>query len=129
MRLRECLEKTLLRRDRPDLEKSGRSVQVAEAKLGEAEKAFECGLFDAGVILAYTAMFHAARAILFRDGVVEKSHVCLVEYLREKYVKSGRLSETLVNSLDSMRLDRHETIYVLETKSSKTPKTSSHHKL
>ena len=30
MRLRECFEKRLLRRDRPDLEKSGRSVQVAE---------------------------------------------------------------------------------------------------
>jgi len=104
MRLRECFEKRLLRRERPDLERCRRSVQVAEAKLAQAEKAFDHGLIDAAIILAYTAMFHAARALLFRDGVIEKSHVCLVEYLREIYVKRGRMSEAMVNTLDSMRV-------------------------
>lgn len=60
-------------------------------------------------------MFHAARSILFRDGVVEKSHVCLVEYLRGEYARKGLLSEGFVNSLDRMRTDRHEAIYGLET--------------
>lgn len=79
----------MLRRERPDLEKSKRSIEIAEAKLNEAEKAFSHRLFDATIILAYTTMFHAARAILFKDGIVEKSHVCLIEYLREKYVNTG----------------------------------------
>src|SRR4030042_5800971 len=118
MRLNECFEKRLLRRDRPDLDKSRRSMQVAEAKIGAARKAFEVGLMDAVVVLAYTAMFHAARAILFKGGIVEKSHVCLIEYLREKYVKTGRLSEALTNALENMRIDRHETLYGLETQSS-----------
>jgi len=61
-------------------------------------------------------MFHAARALLFRDGFTEKSHVCLIEYLREKYVKAGRMSEALVNALDSARAERHETLYGLETR-------------
>jgi uncharacterized protein (UPF0332 family) len=119
MRLNECFEKRLLRREKPDLEKSRRSIQVAEVKIAEARRAFDVDLMDAVVILAYTAMFHAARALLFKDGIIEKSHVCLIEYLREKYVKTGLLSEALTNTLDHMRIDRHETLYGLETKSSR----------
>jgi len=119
MKLKECFDKRLLRKERPDLEKSKRSIEVAEAKLDEAEKALDHRLFDATIILAYTAMFHAARAVLFRDGIVEKSHVCLIEYLREMYVNTGKLSEAIVNTLDSLRIDRHETLYGLEARSSR----------
>ena len=118
MRLNECFRKRLLRRERPDLEKSKRSIEVAEAKLNEAERAFTHELLDATVVLAYTTMFHAARAILFKDGIIEKSHVCLIEYLREKYVNTGQLSGSLINTLNSIRIDRHETLYGLETESS-----------
>lgn len=76
MRLDECFKKRLLRRERPDLEKCKRSIEVAAAKLDGAQRAFKHGLPDATVVLAYTAMFHAARAILFRDGVVEKPYLC-----------------------------------------------------
>ena len=117
MKLKECFEKRLLRRERPDLEKSERSMEVAETKLDEAGEALSHKLFDATIILAYTAMFHAARAILFRDGVVEKSHICLVEYLRETYVNTGKLSEATVNTIDALRIDRHETLYGLDAKS------------
>jgi len=116
VKLKECFEKRLLRRERPDFEKSRRSIEVAETKLNEAEKALSHKLFDATIILAYTAMFHAARAILFKDGIVEKSHICIIEYLREKYVNTGKLSEATVNILDTLRIDRHETLYGLEAK-------------
>jgi uncharacterized protein (UPF0332 family) len=56
---------------------------VSKAKLEHAGKAYENGLYDASLVLAYTSMFHAACALLFRDGIVEKSHVCLIEYLRD----------------------------------------------
>jgi uncharacterized protein (UPF0332 family) len=95
------------------LEKSERSIEIAETKLNETEKALSHGLFDATTILAYTAMFHAARAILFRDGIVEKSHVCLIEYLKERYVNTGKLSEVAINSLNTLRIERHETLYGL----------------
>ena len=78
MRLNACFRKRLLRRERPDVEKSRRSIEVAQAKLNAAEQAFSHGLLDATVVLAYTTMFHAARAILFKDGIIEKSHVCLI---------------------------------------------------
>jgi len=119
LNIRECFEKRLLREDRPDPRRSERSMEVSEAKIGEAEKALGHGLLDATMILAYTAMFHAARAILFRDGIVERSHVCLIEYLKDRYVNKGRMSEALINTLDSARVDRHEALYGLETRSSK----------
>lgn len=114
MNLQDCFRKRLLRKDRPDPARSRRSFQVSKAKLEHARKAYENGLYDASLVLAYTSMFHAARALLFRDGIVEKSHVCLVEYLREYYARRGRLSEGLVNTLDRLRVDRHEAIYGLE---------------
>ena len=33
-------------------------------------------------------------------------------------MNTGRLSESLINTLDSIRVDRHETLYGLETESS-----------
>ncbi len=118
MNLKECFQRRLLRYGRPDARKSARSLEVAVTKLEEAEKALKEELFDAAIILSYTAMFHAARSLLFKDGVIEKSHVCLVEYLRARYVRKGKLRGALVNTLDSIRIDRHEIIYGLETKSS-----------
>jgi uncharacterized protein (UPF0332 family) len=51
---------------------------------------------------------------LFADGIIEKSPVCLVEYLRSEYSGKGVISEGLVNSLDRMRIDRHEAVYELD---------------
>ncbi len=115
MNLDDCFKKRLLRKERPDKQRAQRSIEVARAKLEQAEKAADNELYDAALVLAYTSMFHAARAILFKDGVVEKSHVCLVEYLREEYARKGRISEGLVINLDRLRIDRHEAIYGLET--------------
>ncbi|MDD4446734.1 MAG: HEPN domain-containing protein [Methanothrix sp.] len=41
---------------------------------------------------AYLAVFHSARAVLFRDGVREKSHYCIGLYL-QRYVEDGTLEE------------------------------------
>ena len=55
-------------------------------------------------------MFHAARAILFRDGIKERSHECIPVYLKETYPQL----ETLANILDSYRRFRHDAIYGLD---------------
>jgi len=114
MNLDECFKRRLLRKDKPDPQRAHRSIEVAEAKLEQAQKAHAHELHDASLVLAYTAMFHSARALLFADGIIEKSHVCLVEYLRSEYSRKGVISEGLVNSLDRMRIDRHEAVYGLE---------------
>jgi len=55
-------------------------------------------------------MFQASRAILFHDGVVEKSHACVVAYNQEQY--SSILRQNMIHWLDSYRLERHESFYL-----------------
>jgi uncharacterized protein (UPF0332 family) len=56
-------------------------------------------------------MFHSARAILFRDGVRERSHYCIARYLEEKYVKTKCLELEWVDLLDHARMLRHDDQY------------------
>jgi len=67
-------------------------------------------MYDLAVVSVYTAMFHTSRAILFRDGIKERSHICVIIYINEKY---PHLSE-YVNILDNYRKIRHTMLYGLE---------------
>lgn len=55
-------------------------------------------------------MFHAARSILFRDGVKERSHLCVISYIQETYPQLKKLA----NQLDAYRRNRHNTLYELD---------------
>jgi len=112
MSLRECFEKRLLRQTDKDLRKAQRSLEIAQQKLERAKKAFDGELFDSAIILGYTAMFHAARGLLYKDGIQEKSHFCLTLYLKEKYAR--KIPVYLINSIDNFRIERHEILYGLE---------------
>lgn len=107
---RECFEKGLLRKVEPSVEKCNKSLDKAYAALAEAEKNKDTGAYTSCVAMAYLAMFHVARAILFRDGVREKSHFCVARYL-EIYVEKDLLEEKYINALDRMRDVRHTDQY------------------
>ena len=99
MNVDECLEKGLLKRSQPDLKKAMRSIEIAEHKLELAEREFEAKIYENAIISAYTSMFHAARAILFRDGFTERSHYALFVYLSERYgdkIECSYLTELLI---------------------------------
>ena len=81
----DCFRFRLLRKINPDEEKTKRSLEISEQRLKEAKKALELNIFQYAIIEAYMAMFHAARALLYKDGVQEKSHFAMSIYLKEKY--------------------------------------------
>lgn len=108
----ECFKKRMLRKTSPDLKKAKRSLEIAENKLETAKKAFEKELYGPTIIYGYTSMFHSSRGLLYKDGIQEKSHFCLVLYIRENY--SNQIPPYLINSLDSFRKERHETLYGLD---------------
>lgn len=114
MTFEECFERRQLRSTAPDLLKAEKSIKTAEDKLAEAEQLAKAVFRKAAIVTAYASMFHAARALLFRDGIVEKSHYCLVVYLREKYVKTGKLPAGIVTVMDAMREERQDVMYGLE---------------
>lgn len=111
MTLEECFEKGLLRRVAPAPEKTGASLQSSGKFVKKAE--FNRSEYpDVAILMAYDSMLHAARAVLFRDGISEKSHACTVEYMRRKYAGKG-LAEEQVNTLDTYRRLRHTAQYGL----------------
>ncbi len=116
MRLEDCFRKGLLRKRRPDPLKSRRAVEIAYVDLDRAKKLFAKRFYMESTLFCYTGMFQAARALLFGDGIFERSHICVIEYLKEHYVKNHILGVDHLSWLDTLRVDRHEALYGLEVR-------------
>ena len=94
----------------PSLSKSEQSMLQARDWLSEAEKNLEAEALRSAISSAYLAVFHSARAVLFRDGVREKSHYCIGLYL-QRYVEDGILEEDWPMLFDRIRSVRHADQY------------------
>ncbi|HNQ55072.1 MAG: HEPN domain protein [Euryarchaeota archaeon ADurb.Bin190] len=105
-----CFELGLLRRTEPSRRKSDQSLLSAREWLSEAEKNLEAEALRSALSSAYLAVFHSARAVLFRDGVREKSHYCIGLYL-QRYVEEGSLEENWPMLFDRIRSMRHADQY------------------
>jgi len=110
MKMEDCFREGLLKRTQPDMENALRSLELAMSNIKDAVENLAIHRYRVVAISSYTAMFHAARAILFKDGIKERSHVCIPIYLKEKYPEL----ETLANILDAYRRFRHNAIYGLD---------------
>ena len=66
------------------------------------------------VIALYGAFFHAARSLLFKDGVKERSHFCIARYIEEEYTDKNLLDVKFLNAFETVRDMRHETQYSLD---------------
>lgn len=116
--MEDCFRKGLLRRVEPSLTKSKDSITEAREWLSEAIKNKASEAYKSAISSLYLAIFHSARAVLFRDGVREKSHYCVGVYL-EKYVDEGVLEEDWVLIFDRIRSVRHTDQYSFRTHPSK----------
>ena len=105
-----CFELGLLRKTEPSRSKSDQSLHSAREWLSEAEKNLEAEALRSALSSAYLAVFHSARAVLFRDGVREKSHYCIGLYL-QRYVEDGSLEEDWPMLFDRIRSVRHVDQY------------------
>ncbi len=83
--VKRCFEERKLRRGNPKKSWVSSSIALAYSKIDIAERSFKAGVYEFAFISAYTAMFHAMRALLFRDGIIEKSHYCMIRYVLDKY--------------------------------------------
>lgn len=108
----DCFKYRLLRTIKPDKEKTDKSLEISKNRLKEAERAIEFKIYQYAIIESYMAIFHAARALLYKDGVQEKSHFAIFIYLKEKY--SDKIPLNILNLLNIHRIERHEAMYGLE---------------
>ncbi len=113
--IEDCFRFRLLRAISPSIEKSKRSLELAKRSLSEMSFLFkrtEEMAYKFIITSAYMAMFHAARAVLYKDGIQEKSHYAIFVYLKEKYSKT--IPSSTINLLNIHRIERHEAMYGLD---------------
>ena len=102
-------EQRKLRKITKDKEKVKRSLEIAQIKLEEAKKLISSDFFNNAILSSYTSMFHSARALLYNEGIQEKSHYAAYFYIKEKF--SDKISKNLVVSFNHYREVRHEFLY------------------
>ncbi|MBI2110193.1 HEPN domain-containing protein [Candidatus Woesearchaeota archaeon] len=109
----DCFKFRLLRKIKPDRDKSIKSLDMAHQRLEEAKNALNLKFFFKYAITeSYMAMFHASRSLLYKDGIQEKSHFAIGIYLKEKY--GDKIPVQIINLLNIHRTQRHEAMYGLE---------------
>jgi uncharacterized protein (UPF0332 family) len=96
----------------PSKQKAKDSLNLAREYLVEARKSLSVENNRLAMNGVYFVWFHAARAVLFRDGIREKSHYCLQQYL-ETYVTNGCLDRKWITLFGRMRKKREDSQYSL----------------
>lgn len=110
----KCFEKKHLMRSSPSMGLAEKSLKQARIFLTDAEDMAKFEKERMEIIALYNAFFHAARSLLFKDGIKERSHFCVARYVEEKYVKTKLLPIKFLNCLDLLRDIRHDTQYSLD---------------
>ena len=110
MKVKDCYKEGLLRKTKPSKQFSIKSLDTSISYISDAKDNLKMNNYNLVIFCSYTSMFHAARALLFKDGVKERSHLCVVSYLKETYPKLDRLA----NLLDTYRRNRHNTLYAID---------------
>lgn len=98
----------------PDPALEAKEVRGAEYDLRRARLSLKNEDFKWATIQAYYAMFHAARALLYKAGYREKSHTALRIALRETYAKSGIFDEGILQAFEDAMDLREAADYGLE---------------
>ena len=109
MTLDDLIRRDLIRKEAPDIKKAENSLKLAEHNIEIAKKSAGAEAYESAFISAYAAMFHCARALLFRDGYKERSHYALYVYLKDKY--RNKIEMKYINELNNLRTIRHKIIY------------------
>ena len=99
MDVKTCMEKGYLKAIEPDEELVKKEMSEANYDFKGAEKAIAEKDFKWAIVKSYYAMFHAARAILFKLGLREKRHFAIVVAL-EELNRLGKLESKYVNDFN-----------------------------
>ena len=121
MNIEDCFKKELLIRKKPAREKAKQPLKAAKVYVKKAKDNIALKNYDITIVAVYTSMFHSLRSILFKDGLKERSHICLLAYIKHAYPE---LSGT-ANSVDVYRRFRHTALYGLDTTASREEAESS----
>lgn len=110
MNFTECEERGYIRRDASAPSRVTGSLDSADRFLAAARKNIGIKEFEMAEIAAYNSAFHSARALLFSQGYLERSHTCLVTAVSYLF-KEDKEIQNFAATLDKLRLSRHNVQY------------------
>jgi len=87
----ECLRKGKIKQFSSGSSVALKEWTTAEEDLEEAKESLSRKKYKWSTIQSYYAMFHAARALIYKAGYREHNHYCLRIALRALYVETGLL--------------------------------------
>jgi len=95
----DCLKNGRIKKFSRGKSLAPKELRLAEEDLKIAQKSFEDENYRWSVIQTYYSMFHSARALLYFKNYREHSHYCLIQAIKELYVKTGKLEVSFVEAL------------------------------
>ncbi len=99
----------LLKRETTEPEKTSASLKLAAHYLGRAKGVLKQDFYDVAFLMAYNSMFQAVRALLFSQGIKERSHYAAIHFLKQQQ-NDAELSK-LLEIVDDYRMNRHMVQY------------------
>lgn len=77
-----------------------KEFEVGKKDYTSAIASFEASNFKWATIQAYYAIFHASRALLYKNGYREESHAALKLVIKELYITTGKLPRSVYDTLE-----------------------------
>ena len=94
-----CIKRNKIREFSEGINLYPKECEAAAQDLKEARDSFSREQYKWSTIQSYYAMFHTARALLYKKRYREKSHYCLIIALKELYVSEGLIPVQFVEAL------------------------------
>lgn len=107
----ECVQKSKLKPFSRGPALAAKELETATSDLESAEKTYSDGNYKWATIQVYYAMFHAARALIYSQGLRERSHHCLVIAVRELFVDKKLIPANLLEALKEAKSLREDADY------------------
>ncbi|OGS43087.1 MAG: hypothetical protein A2539_09365 [Elusimicrobia bacterium RIFOXYD2_FULL_34_15] len=107
----DCLKRGKIKPFSRGKELSNKELEEAILDFERARKTYSEGDYKWAVIQLYYAMFHSARALLYKENLREHSHFCLLTAIRELYVNKNKLPLHLLEGLQEAKTLREEADY------------------
>lgn len=107
MNYEDCIHKGMIKKSPSAPERVKQSLALGDKFLKSAREIMEISETESSELIAYTALFHYARALLFHKGYLERSHICLFIALQKLYPEQV----SLFQRADKIRIERHNLQY------------------
>lgn len=112
MSLKKCFETGQLKSITADLSLAKKSLKRGLSILEEIPRLKELDFLEVAEQRLYQAFFHMIKALLYKDGVKERSHYCTILYVKETY---GKLLEDELTIMEVLKDIRNQSQYGIES--------------